>query len=209
AKANARIAAGEDVLRIREKAPGPGLHRYDVEITALDSKLDEAPEDNAGSTFVRVRGQSAALVLEGDPGKGKFIADALLAGAYRVDSGMTTSVPADLGGLAGYDVVVLRDLGGGLILMGGDRGMGPGGYARTPLEEISPVSFDLKQERRRASLAEVIGIDISGSMGAKVSGHTKLELANEAAARSASLLGPGDLLGVEHVDTSVLWSVPL
>jgi Ca-activated chloride channel homolog len=103
----------------------------------------------------------------------------------------------------------VRDLGGGLILMGGDRGMGPGGYAKTPLEEISPVSFDLKQERRRASLAEVIGIDISGSMGASAGGHTKLELANEAAARSASLLGPGDLLGVEHVDTVVKWSVPL
>src|SRR6185295_1842094 len=54
-----------------------------------------------------------------------------------------------------------------------------------------------------------IGIDISGSMGAKEGGHTKLELANEAAARSAALLGPGDLLGVEHVDTKVHWSVPL
>src|SRR5262249_51230397 len=42
-----------------------------------------------------------------------------------------------------------------------------------------------------------------------VAGHTKLELANEAAARSAALLGPGDLLGVEHVDTIVHWSVPL
>src|SRR6185369_4046805 len=70
-------------------------------------------------------------------------------------------------------------------------------------------SFDLKQERRRASLAEVIGIDISGSMSADAGGHTKLELANEAAARSASLLGPGDMLGVEHVDTAVHWSVPL
>ena len=229
AKANAKVAAGEDVLRIREKAPGPGLHRYDVEITAIDPRLDEAPEDNAGSTFVRVRGPSAALVLEGDAGKGKFIVDALKSSAFRVDSGSTTSVPADLGGLAGYDVVVLsdirapdlspgqidalaayvRDLGGGLILMGGDRGMGPGGYAKTAIEEISPVSFDLKQERRRASLAEVIGIDISGSMGAMAAGHTKLELANEAAARSASLLGPGDLLGVEHVDTVVKWSVPL
>jgi hypothetical protein len=42
-----------------------------------------------------------------------------------------------------------------------------------------------------------------------VSGHTKLELANEAAARSASLLGPGDRLGVEHVDTVVRWTVPM
>ncbi len=229
AKARASIAAGEDVLRIREKAPGPGLHRYDVEISAIDPKLDQAAEDNAASTFVKVRGQASALVLEGDAGKGAFVARSLEAGAFRVDVAGASAVPADLGGLAGYDVVFLsdirapdlssgqiealasyvRDFGGGLVLLGGDRGMGPGGYAKTPLEEVSPVTFDLKQERRRASLAEVIGIDISGSMGAQVGGRTKLDLANEAAARSAALLGPGDLLGVEHVDTAVKWSVPL
>jgi uncharacterized membrane protein len=229
ARARTSISAGEDVLRLREKAPGPGLHRYDVEVTALDPRLDEAPEDNSGSAFVRVRGQAVALVLEGESGKGAFIARSLQQSAFRVDQGTASSVPADLGGLAAYDVVVLsdirasdlstgqldalasyvRDLGGGLVLMGGDRSMGPGGYARTPIEEVSPVSFDLKQERRRASLAQVIGIDISGSMGAKEGGYTKLELANEAAARSAALLGPGDLLGVEHVDTAVKWSVPL
>lgn len=229
AKAKASIAAGEDVLRIREKAPGAGLHRYDVEVSALDPKLDESPEDNGGSAFVRVRGQAAALVLEGESGKGAFIARSLSQSAFRVDENNATGVPADLGGLAGYDVVVfsdirasdlspgqldalasyVRDLGGGLVLMGGDKSMGPGGYARTPIEEVSPVSFDLKQDRRRASLAEVIGIDISGSMGAKEGGYTKLELANEAAARSAALLGPGDMLGVEHVDTKVKWSVPL
>lgn len=229
AKANTKIAAGEDVLRIREKAPGAGLHRYDVEITALDPKLDQASEDNSGSAFVRVRGPAVALVLEGDAGKGVFIAKALEDAAFRVEQGTGTSVPTDLGGLANYDVVFLsdirasdlstgqldalasyvRDLGGGLVLMGGDRSMGPGGYSKTPVEEVSPVSFDLKQERRRASLAEVIGIDISGSMAAMVGGHTKLELANEAASRSAALLGPGDMLGVEHVDTTVNWSVPL
>ena len=95
------------------------------------------------------------------------------------------------------------------VLVGGDRSMGPGGYSKTPIEEVSPVSFDLKQEKRRASLAEVIGIDISGSMAARVGKQTKLELANEAAARSAALLGAGDYLGVEHVDTRVNWSVPL
>ncbi|MDI1435920.1 VWA domain-containing protein [Polyangium sorediatum] len=229
AESGAKIAAGEDVLRIREKAPGPGFHRYDVEITAADPALDQSPEDNAGSAFMRVRGQASALVLDGDAGKTAFVARALRAAAFQVDEGSTSSVPADLAGLVGYDLVVMgdvrasdlspgqidalasyvRDLGGGLLLMGGDRSMGPGGYARTPLEEVSPVSFDLKQERRRASLAEVIGIDISGSMAATAGAHTKLELANEAAARSAALLGSGDRLGVLHVDTAVNWSVPL
>lgn len=225
----AHVGAGEDVLRLRETARGPGLHRYDVALSSLDPAADQAPDDNTGSTFVRVRGEALALVLEGDAGHGAPLRKALEASGFRAAERSTTGVPADIGGLAPYDLVVLsdvraadlsttqldalaaytRDLGGGLLLMGGDRSMGPGGYARTPIEEVSPLAFDLKQEKRRASLAEVIAIDYSGSMGAQVGGHTKLELANEAAARSASLLGPGDRLGVEHVDTIVRWTVPM
>ncbi len=228
-KGNVKIAAGEDVVRVREKLPDAGLHRYDVEVTALDQSLDFSGEDNAGSTFVRVRGEASVLVLEGEPGKGAFIADVLRKASFRVDEATATGVPADLGALAPYDLVVLsdipasqlaptqiealasfvRDFGGGLWLMGGDKSLGPGGFGKTPIEDVSPVSFDLKQEQRRASLAEVIGIDISGSMAAQVNGKTKLELANEAASRAASLLGAGDRLGVEHVDTAVKWSVPL
>jgi Ca-activated chloride channel homolog len=223
------VTAGEDVLRLHETARAPGLHRYDVALTAVDPAADQAPDDNVGSAFVRVRGEALALVLEGDPGRGAPMRKALEASGFRTAERSTTGVPADVGGLAPYDLIVLsdvrasdlsttqldalaaytRDLGGGLLLMGGDRSMGPGGYARTPVEDVSPLAFDLKQEKRRASLAEVIAIDYSGSMGAMVSGHTKLELANEAAARSSSLLGPGDRLGVEHVDTVVRWTVPM
>ncbi len=224
-----KIGAGEDIVRLRETAAAPGLHRYDVEVTALDAKADGAPEDNTGSAFVRVRGPSLALVLEGDPGKGAPMVKALEASGFKVVERSTTGVPSDVGGLAGFDLVVFsdirasdlatsqiealasytKDLGGGLLLMGGDRSFGPGGYARTPIEEVSPVAFDLKEEKRRASLAEVIVIDYSGSMGMTVGGQTKLALANEAAARSASLLGAGDRLGVEHVDDHVAWTVPI
>jgi len=227
--ARAHVSAGEDVLRLREIAPDPGLHRYDVEVTALDPAADSSPEDNAGSAFVRVRGQAIALVLEGDDGASEPIARALEAAGFLVATHSLAGAPADVGDLAGYDLVTLadirasdlatsqvsalasyvRDLGGGLLLFGSDHAMGPGGYARTPIEEISPVSFDLKKEKRRASLAEVIAVDYSGSMGMVVSGQTKLALANEAAARSASLLGHGDRLGVEHVDTEVRWTVPV
>jgi Ca-activated chloride channel family protein len=228
-KYKVHVAAGEDVMRLRETASEPGLHRYDVEVTSVDPSKDGSPEDNAGSTFVRVRGPALALILEGDAGKGALIAGALESNGFRTIERGATGVPADIGAFAGYDLIVLsdirasdlsttqldafasytRDLGGGLMLMGGDRSMGPGGYARTPVEEVSPVAFDLKEEKRRASLAEVIAIDYSGSMGMMVGGQTKLALANEAAARSASLLGSGDRLGVEHVDTVVAWTVPL
>jgi Ca-activated chloride channel family protein len=224
-----RITQGEDVVALREIAPGPGLHRYDVEITALDTKQDQAPDDNLGTSFVRVRGPSTALVIADDPRYAKPIAEALRGAAFEVSAVGPTATPADLAGFARHDLVVLgsisaadfspsqlealksyvRDLGGGALLLGGEHSMGPGGYARTPVEDLSPVSFDLKQERRRASLSEIIAVDYSGSMSATAGGHTKLELANEAAVRSAELLGTGDRLGVFHVDTTVRVTVPL
>ena len=223
------IGQGEDVLHLRELAPAPGFHRYDVELTAKDPAQDLAHEDNDGSAFVRVRGQASALVLDRDPPLAAALVRALEAAAFRVDVRGPTAIPADVAGFAAYDVVTLadipaselaptqldalasyvRDLGGGLLLFGGERGLGPGGFGRTPVEDVSPVSFDVKQERRRASLAEVIAVDYSGSMSMSVGSKTKLDLANEAAARSADLLGAGDRLGVMHVDTAVSWTVPL
>jgi Ca-activated chloride channel homolog len=228
-KGKVDLRAGEDVLHLREVAPPPGFHRYDVELSAEDPKQDLAHEDNAGSAFVRVRGESSALILERQPALASALVHALEAAAFRVETRGATAIPADVSGFAAYDLVVLgdipahdlaptqmealasyvRDLGGGLLLLGGEKSLGPGGYGRTPIEEVSPVSFDVKQERRRASLAEIIAVDYSGSMAASVGRRTKLELANEAAVRSAELLGAGDRLGVMHVDTTVRWTVPL
>ena len=228
-KGNAKIAAGEDVLHLREVAGEPGFHRYDVELSALDPNLDQAHEDNSGSAFVRVRGEAIALILEREPALAKGLERALEAAAFKVQVAGLAGVPSDLAAFAGYDLIVLsdlsatelaasqldalaayvRDLGGGLLLMGGEHSLGPGGFGKTPVEEVSPVSFDLKQERRRASLAEVIAVDYSGSMAMSAGSNTKLELANEAAVRSAELLGAGDRLGVMHVDTAVKWTVPL
>ncbi|MBN4050297.1 VWA domain-containing protein, partial [Desulfobulbus sp. AH-315-M07] len=230
AKQTLMIDKGEDVVRIPQTTRGSGLHRYDVEVTAVDDKLDYTADDNSASTFVRVRGSARALLIDGAGGTG-FIASVLRSDAvgFMVDEGRMSAVPNEIDAMAAYDLIVMgdiaakdlspgqlaafasyvRDLGGGLWLTGGRNSFGPGGYSKTPIEEIAPVTFDLKQEKRRASLAEVIGIDISGSMGASVGSHTKLQLANEAAARSASLLGAGDQLGVAHVDTAVKWTVPL
>lgn len=224
-----RIARGQDVVSLRETAPGPGLHRYEVEVSALDPSSDQAPDDNRAVGFVRVKGPSTALVLADTAARAEPIATALRDAAFEVQVAGPSEIPSDVAGFARHDLIVLgsiqavdfadtqfealrtyvRDLGGGLLLLGGDRTMGPGGYARTSVEELSPLSFDLKQERRRASLAEIIAVDYSGSMAADAGGRTKLDLANEAAVRSADLLGTGDRLGVFHVDTTVRVTVPL
>src|SRR5690606_22119314 len=123
---------------------------------------------------------------------------------FEVDVASAPAAPADVAGFARHDLVVLgevpaldfstsqldalaasvRELGGGLLLVGGERALGPGGYARTPIEAVSPTSFDLKQERRRASLAEVIAVDFSRSVAGPRVCRTQLQRAHGAGVRS-------------------------
>lgn len=228
--ARTRLGAGDDVLTVRDVADAPGVHRYDVLLDAVDPAHDAARENNTGAALVRVSGGARALVLSDRPEESEALAAALVAAGFEVALRDRATAPSDLGTLAGFDLVVLsdlnaraftqaglvqleayvRDLGGGLLMLGARDAFGLGGYASTPVEDALPATFDLRKRRDRASLAMVIAIDKSGSMSAQASpGVTKLDLANEAAARSAQLLSPIDHVGVAHVDTEVSWTVPL
>lgn len=224
------IRAGADVLTLREVAPEPGVHLYEVLLEPVEGEADGAPENNEGSALIRVSGGSRGLVLAQRPAEAAALVQALRDTGMSVDAGGPERVPADLAEMAGYDVIVLadlnarsltdtqmsalasyvRDLGGGLLMAGARDSFGLGGYSFTPIEEVLPATFDLRRRRDRASLAMVIAIDRSGSMGVPVvPGTSKLDLANEAAARSAMLLSPLDRVAVAHVDTEVHWTQPM
>ncbi|MEM9190565.1 MAG: VWA domain-containing protein [Myxococcota bacterium] len=230
ADAETTIARDNDVLVLRDIAPDAGVHRYDVTIEPIDAARDASRANNQGGSFMRVAGESRVLILSDELDGVEALRAAVARSGLEVETGDVRSIPVDLATAASYDLIVLadmnarqfteaqmrmlasyvRDLGGGLLMAGARDSFGLGGYAYSPIEEVLPATFDLRQRRDRASLAMVIGIDNSGSMGAPVSGgRTKLDLANEAAARSASLLSPMDRAGVIHVDTAASWTLPM
>ncbi len=221
------VGPGKTLLSLRQTAQNPGLHRLEVRLSTHQPETDQLPEDNQMATFVRVRGQTRALLISSI---GESLLEPILAtGNIAANTVAPQQAPRTLSELSAYDLVVLEDVsaaelpsslldalasfvrvaGGGLVLMGSPSTLGPGGYARTPIEDVSPVSFDLKQDRRRGQLSEVIIVDYSGSMGARAGAHSKLDLANEGAIRSLALLSGGDRLGVLHVDTSPRWTLAL
>mgnify|MGYP000066525124 CR=1 FL=1 len=88
-------------------------------------------------------------------------------------------------------------------MTGGKNSYGSGGYFKSPLEPLLPVSMELRQEHRKLSLAMVVAMDRSGSMSAPVAGgRTKMDLANLAAVQVLDLLSPTDEFGVVAVDSS-------
>ena len=95
----------------------------------------------------------------------------------------------------------VRDLGGGLVAVGGPQSYGMGGYFRTPLEETLPVEMQIKDQERFPSVSIVIVIDRSGSMGVQEGGLTKIQLAAEGAVRVVELLNDFDEITVIPVDT--------
>lgn len=153
----------------------------------------------------------------------------LEAAGFSVEEVAPILLPSELPALASYASIVLvdvpardltssqmnslqsyvRDLGGGLVAVGGPTSYGVGGYFRTPLEETLPVDMQIKDEQRRPTLAIVFIIDHSGSMSETSGGPTKLELAKEAVIRSIELLNPKDQIGVIAFDDAASWVVEM
>src|SRR5205085_6680493 len=49
-------------------------------------------------------------------------------------------------------------------LLGGENSFGLGGYFRTPIEEVLPVSLEVEKKQDQPSLALALVVDKSGSM---------------------------------------------
>ena len=104
----------------------------------------------------------------------------------------------------------VREQGGGLVMVGGKSSFGSGGYHESPIDELLPVSMELKEEDRKLSIAIAIVMDRSGSMAAGVAGgRTKMDLANAGAAQAIELMGESDSITVFAVDTQPHTIVPL
>ena len=88
----------------------------------------------------------------------------------------------------------VRDLGKGLVVIGGDRAFGRGGYHDTPLERTLPL--DMTPRQRKESLAMMFVVDTSGSMANYVGPDQKIQLAFEGIRAGIRELDDEDLAGV-------------
>ncbi len=100
--------------------------------------------------------------------------------------------------------------GGGLLMLGGKYSFGSGGYFESKIDDLLPISMELRQDHKKLSVAMSIILDRSGSMGMAVAGGaTKMDLANDGAARSVELLSDTDYIHVLAVDSSPHEMVPM
>ncbi|HZZ72546.1 MAG TPA: VWA domain-containing protein [Pirellulales bacterium] len=113
-----------------------------------------------------------------------------------------------IGGLSDAQVEMLvrntQQLGGGLIVLGGDNSFGAGGWTGTELEKALPIDFQVKDLKVSAIGALELVIDRSGSMSGE-----KLELCKVAAREAVKALSDKDYIGILAFDDQTIKLVPI
>ena len=217
---------GLNRIRFRDRHVEPGLHRYEVRVVLQG---DRVQENNRARAVVRVTGPFRVLCVTPE-GREDRLTQSLRGAGLDVVVVAPAAAPLDLDALDGVRAVVLenvpledlrtgapealrsyvRDLGGGLLMTGGGASFGQGGYHRSAVEEVLPVSMEIREEERKFALAMAIALDRSGSMSAPVpGGGTKMDLANRGAIAAIELLGRRDAVSVIAVDSAAHLVVPL
>ena len=205
----------------------PGFHTVRV---TVDSEADTRFENNRADAFVNVFGPPTVLVVEDRKGAAKNVSEALGATGLQVEVIPAALFPESLEELGRYSGVVLvdvpaeslgqsqmevirgavRDLGKGLLVVGGPHSFTMGDYRDTPLEEVLPVTSEVPEREEKGKVALGLVIDKSGSMsGPGSDGVAKVEMAKEAARLSLEELEPYDLSGVVAFDSSNWWLVSI
>ncbi len=223
------LKAGPNVLTvpIRTRLAGPQKFEavFEPEVGADGQTVgDVVLQNNRAEAVSFVSGEGKVLVVREVPDDAASLVDSLTEARIATDVRTAEQMPGTLTELAGYDAIMLvnepvdlfslkqqedlkqyiHDVGGGLVMVGGPRSFGAGGWIGSPLEDALPIRLDPPQKRQmpRGALALVIhSVEIPEGvfLGKKIC---------ESAVNSLSRL---DLIGINEfrMAQGVDWVYPL
>lgn len=217
-----RLKEGRNVEVLEVELDESRVHRF-AAVFEPGSGSDTLADNNRGEAFTVTPGKGSVLVIDGvgdgaASGGGSVLPETLRRAGISAALVGPGGFPADLLSMQAYDLIVLenvpadaisrdqqealvdyvRELGGGLVMIGGPQSFGAGGWRGTPVEPILPVRLDLPEKLMAPELAIVFVLDNSGSMRRSVMGsyRSQQEIANESAALAIRSLDKRDMVGV-------------
>ncbi len=223
--ARVTLAPGPNPLYMKLPINETGPQRFEAIFAPDDPQMDEIADNNKATAFSFVSGKSRALLLTMNPEHDELLVDALRKENVNIDVRDASDAQIDMLELLKYSTVILanvpanlftdeqqkalaqyvRDLGGGLIMTGGDEGFGAGGWIGSPVAEVMPVNFEIKHKRVIPRGALVI---ILHSCEIPRGNYWGKEMAK----KSVDTISSRDYIGVlafTYSPVGVNWEVPL
>jgi uncharacterized membrane protein/uncharacterized protein YegL len=197
-------AAGASVLQAAIAVPGDPLEINNT----LDHPVWAGPH-------------AQVLYVEGTPASAHYLSGALTTSGFDVTVRPASQLPTSIAALDPWDVVILSDVarasisdpamaaltewvedgGGGLLFAGGEAVFGEGGYRKTALERLSPVTFERRDD---PEVALILVLDRSLSMAG-----TSMELCKAAAQAAVNVMTDEQSIGVITFNDRFSWEVTL
>ncbi|GAK58394.1 conserved putative chloride channel [Candidatus Vecturithrix granuli] len=219
------LQSGKNVVIFADTLSEPGLFLYKAVVNVPN---DLFFQNNEGLAFIKGTRKAQILYLSGDAASDPF-AETLTAQGLHLVRKQLTELSGSIYDLLEYNAIILnnisgqpmsftimenmqtyvKDMGGGLIMIGGDQSFGAGAYKKTPIEDALPVFMDAPTDLKFSALCLIFVIDKSSSMTTRYAGKSKLEMAKIAAFSSIELLNPTDRVGIVAFDSQFKWIVPI
>ncbi|MBA2118008.1 VWA domain-containing protein [Bremerella alba] len=228
------LAPGTRVFSFQDNLPEGGFYTYEAEFTPDLKGVDGFTQNNRAASFTHIEssGQVLLIVDSTRPNELDDFAEMLRRNDLKVTIQPSNQLFTRLSDLQPYDLVILgnvarssgdtreitafsdaqmqmladntRNLGAGLIMLGGPDSFGAGGWTNTPIEEAMPLDFKIKDAKVVPVGALMLVMDKSGSMSGE-----KIHWCKAAARESLRALGPHDYIGVTTFDSNTSRTVPL
>ena len=207
--------AAERVVLVKLPTAKGGLRRIKALFKSSSASTTESAEQR--HRWISIKEKAKMFMLSGAPEDERLLKQVIALKGFGLEAIVAdgaTAIPTDF---SSYTSIVLNNVsarqlpagflpalnqfvaaGGGLLIIGGDKSFGLGGYIDTALEEISPLKFLPPQtEKRRLSNAIALVIDKSKSM----SEDNRILAAKMAAMTSVQALKPEDFIGIVGFDS--------
>lgn len=145
-----------------------GPHQFEGVFIPDDPAADATERNNTAVAVTFVSGQGRVLVIDDGVAQSQYLLQALREAGITAELTSSGQVPEQLVFFTGYDAVILvnmptyaftreqdrmlhayvHDLGGGLVMIGGDKSFGAGGWIDTEVAKALPVELNPPQTRQ-------------------------------------------------------------
>jgi len=162
------LVPGKNTFFMKLPVRESGAQTFRAVFQPDNERMDAVALNNTASAFTFVSGKSKALIISDNPEYDRELLEALRKENVAVELKSVTELGEfGLLQMLNYSTILLsnipaaaftqkqqeelaiyvRDMGSGLIMLGGDQAFGAGGWIGTPIEEIMPVSFEIKHKK--------------------------------------------------------------